>query len=199
MQVPLLYETWQKLLRYDQMVGIGKIARRYFVVNAFDGTLTVMGLILGSWLAGVQDAAVVLKTGYSTALAIGVSGMWGAYMTEAAERRDDLIQLSRQTLTDLRDTDHWRATRTATIIVAVVNGLSPSLAASFVLIPFFFVYLLEEISWCYCMATLLAFTSLFVLGVLLGRVSGEKHLLSGIKMLAAGVVIAALSYLIGRI
>ena len=186
----------QKLRHYDQMVGIRKIARRYFVINAFDGTLTIIGLVFGSWLADVRDPAVVLRTGYSTALAIGISGLWGAYMTEAAERRDDLARLSRLTLTDLSQSDLGRAGQIATVVISLVNGLSPFLAASLVLTPFFLAGLSADIAWCYWTSVGLAFVSLFVTGVFLGGISGSPRLLSGIKMLLAGLVCAALSYFI---
>ncbi|NDY43399.1 hypothetical protein G3N55_11175 [Dissulfurirhabdus thermomarina] len=186
----------EELRRYDKMVGIWKIARRYFVNNAFDGLLTATGLVLGSWLAQVHDPAVILRTGFSTALAIGVSGFWGAYMTEAAERRDDLARLGRQTLTDLTDSRLGRAVAVASRIIAVVDGLSPFLAAALVLVPFFFTPWAPSIHWIYGISLATAFTALFVLGVFLGCISGRGRIRSGLLMLVAGLLSAALSYLI---
>ncbi len=180
------------------MVGIGKIARRYLVINAFDGTLTIIGLIVGSWLSGVIDPVIVLKTGYATALAIGVSGLWGAYMTEAAERRDDLAHLSKQTLTDLSNTDLWKAMRVATIVVAIVNGIAPFLAACLIMLPFFFHTQLGGINISYTVSVAIAFLNLFILGVFLGGISETSRAWSGIKMVAAGLLCAALSYLVGH-
>jgi predicted membrane protein (TIGR00267 family) len=190
-------EAWRQLRRYDRMVGIGKIARRYLVINAFDGTLTVLGLIVGSWVSKLNDPSVLLRTGYSTALAICVSGLWGAYMTETAERRDDLARLSRHTLTDLTQSDLGKAVHVASVFIALVNGLAPFFAASLVLIPFFLAPALGDIQWCYRLAVGIAFTDLFILGTFLGTVSGEHRLASGLKMLLAGLLCAALGYLIG--
>ena len=75
---------WQE---YTKLSEVGGIARRAFANNSFDGVLTMIGVVMGSFFVGVQDASVVLVTGLSTALAIGVSGGWGAYLTESAERR----------------------------------------------------------------------------------------------------------------
>ncbi len=180
------------------MVGIGKIARRYLVINAFDGTLTIIGLIVGSWLSGVRSPSIVLKTGYATAIAIGISGLWGAYMTESAERKDDLANLSKQTLTDLSQTDLGHAMKIAAVVVATVNGIAPFMAACIIMLPFFFHTALGGIDISYAVSIIIAFINLFVLGMFLGGISESSRTLSGIKMLAAGLLCAALSYLIGH-
>jgi len=38
---------------YDDIAEIGEIARRYFVMNAFDGILTIIGVLTGSYVAHV--------------------------------------------------------------------------------------------------------------------------------------------------
>ena len=92
------FEQWRE---YNRISEAGEIARRAFVNNSFDGVLTMMGVVMGNFVVGVQDAKVVLVTGLSTALAIGISGGWGAYLTESAERRQDIDELEQVTLTDL--------------------------------------------------------------------------------------------------
>ncbi|MDH4138095.1 MAG: hypothetical protein OEW09_15460, partial [Anaerolineae bacterium] len=64
---------------YDDIAEIGDIARRYFVMNAFDGTLTIIGVLTGSYVAHVESASVVISTGLATSIAMGISGLWGAY------------------------------------------------------------------------------------------------------------------------
>ena len=65
-----------------------EIARRYFAMNAFDGVLTIIGVLMGNLVAGVSSAQIVLSTGLTTSGAMGISGLWGAYLTESAERKN---------------------------------------------------------------------------------------------------------------
>jgi predicted membrane protein (TIGR00267 family) len=127
-------EKWRE---YSEISEVGKIARRYFAMNAFDGVLTIIGVLMGNLMGGVQDARVVVITGLSTSLAMGVSGLWGSYLTESAERRHDIEELQRQTLTDLQETKIGKASRMAAVIVAIVDGASPFFGFAAGLAPVF--------------------------------------------------------------
>ena len=63
------------------------IMRRYFVVNGFDGALTMLGLITGFLVSAPVELAVVIGSCLGAAIALGVSGVSSAYISEAAERR----------------------------------------------------------------------------------------------------------------
>jgi len=186
-----------ELKEYNDIASISEIARRYFAMNAFDGVLTIIGVLMGNYAAHVSDAKVVIVTGFSTCIAMGVSGLWGAYMTESAERKRDLDDLENHTLTDLSDTKIGRASRVAVVVVALVDGLAPFLAALVVLLPFFFSGLLADITFSYYAALALALGVLFALGVFLGKVSKENLIISGVKMIGAGLVSILLSYFLG--
>jgi predicted membrane protein (TIGR00267 family) len=190
-------EVVQRLREYDNLAHIGEIARRYFAMNAFDGVLTIIGVLMGNMVAGVEDPRIVVSTGLATCVAMGVSGLWGAYLTEAAERKRDLDQLSRYTLIDLDDTRIGRASRVATVTVALVDGLSPFLAASIVLIPFFVVGLFPAIAWAYYTSLGMALLTLFGLGLFLGYISRGNLIIYGIRTLIAGVTSILISFLLG--
>ena len=182
---------------YDDIAEISEIARRYFVMNAFDGILTMIGVLTGSYVARVESASVVISTGLATSIAMGVSGLWGAYFTEAAERKRDLDELENHTLTDLSETRIGRASRVAGVIVAVVDGLAPFLSALVALLPFFFSFYLGDIYLSYYLSLGIALLSLFGLGALLGIVSRENIALWGLKMIGAGLLSIVLGYLLG--
>ena len=93
-----------KLRGYMDLADVGEIARRYAAMNAFDGILTIMGVLLGCYTAHVRDPRVVVSTGMATALAVGISGLWGAYLTETAERKRSLGELEQSVLADLKST-----------------------------------------------------------------------------------------------
>jgi predicted membrane protein (TIGR00267 family) len=187
-----------ELKEYSDIASIGEIARRYFAMNAFDGVLTIIGVLMGNYTAHVRDAGIVIVTGFSTSMAIGISGLWGAYLTESAERKRELDDLESRTLTDLSETKIGRASRAAVVVVALVDGLAPFLAALVVLLPFFFSGLLADIVLSYYVSLGMALVVLFALGVFLGKVSKENLVISGLKMIGAGVVSILLSYVLVR-
>ena len=63
-----------------------EIMRRYFVVNGYDGALTMLGLMMGFHVSDRVDLAVVITSCLAAALALGMSGLSSAYISEAAPR-----------------------------------------------------------------------------------------------------------------
>lgn len=189
-------DRWRE---YDKITDASLIARRAFVNNSFDGVLTMVGVVMGSFVAGVTDASVVLVTGLSTALAIGISGGWGAYLAESAERSHAVDELEQLTLTELRESKIGKASRMAVFTVAAVDGLSPFLSALLVVIPFFLVSLLPSLAYAYYASLGIAMVALFGLGLYLGRISRRNLVLSGVKTAIAGIVCIALSYALERV
>ena len=189
----------QRWREYSELSGAGAIARRAFANNSFDGVLTMVGVVMGSFVVGVDDPAVVLVTGLSTALAIGISGGWGAYLTESAERRHSVAELEKCTLTDLKDSKIDRAANSAVVIVATVDGLSPFLAAFVVVIPFFFATVLPSIDYAYYASLGMALLALFGLGTYLASISQENKVAYGTKTAIAGIVCMTLSFLMERL
>ena len=174
---------------------MGEIARRYFPMNAFYGILTIIDILMGNMSAGVNNPNVVITTGLSTCIAMGISGLWGSYLTESTERKRDLEELSQSTLTDLNNSRIGRASRYAAIVVSVVDGISPFFAALLVLVPFFMHAMFPNIQMVYYIALGAALVTLFGLGLFLGNIPKENLILSGIKTVVAGltsIVIASL-------
>ena len=176
-----------KANEYNEIANIGEIARRYFAMNAFDGVLTLTGVLMGNLTAGVEDPGIVITTGLSTSIAIGISGLWGSYLTESAERKHALEELGQSTLTDLKESSIGRASRFAAVVVSLVDGFSPFLAAIVVMIPFFLNTLFPSIKWVYYASLGTALLLLFGLGVFLGKISKENIIISGLKTVVAGV------------
>ena len=181
---------------YHEIAGVGEIARRYFVINAFDGSLTTLGVLAGALTGGVDEAGTVISLILATAVSIGVAGFYGSYQVERAERDRAMRELEQSTLTSMRDTDLSSASRYATIIVAAVDGLSPLFASLMIMIAFFFVPPLSMHA-AYYTAGVVAFLELFLLGVFLGRVGRERLWLAGLKLVLAGAVALIISLLLG--
>jgi len=183
--------------QYHEIAGVGEIMRRYFVINAFDGSLTTLGVLAGCYVSGVDKAATVISLILSTAVSIGVAGFYGSYQVERAEHDRALRDIEESTLTSLQDTTLYSASRYATVIVALVDGLSPLIASLLIMIPFFFVPP-ASMHAAFYLAGGVAFVELFLLGVFLGKVSRERLWFAGVKLVLAGVVALAVSLLLNR-
>ncbi|MFO8037407.1 MAG: hypothetical protein R6U57_12355 [Anaerolineales bacterium] len=182
---------------YNRLVGIAEIARRYFAMNAFDGVLTTIGVLVGNYLAGVRDLIIPIRTGVATSIAMGVSGLWGAYLTETAERDRQMRELEKVSLIDQNDTKIGRASRFAVVIVAIVDGLAPFISALIVLIPLFLNPIIQDAELSYALSIGVALLSLFALGMFLGKVSKRSLLGYGIRTLIAGLVAIGINFLLG--
>jgi predicted membrane protein (TIGR00267 family) len=176
----------------------GEIMRRYFVVNGFDGALTMLGLIMGFYVSDRVDLAVVITTCLATALALGMSGISSAYISEAAERRRTLVQLEKAMVTSLNESHHARAAIWIPWLVALVNGIAPLLFALFIIAPLWLTRSgMVLVPGPLPAAMAVALVIIFLLGVFLGRVGGTFWLWSGLQSLAVAMVTVGLIYLVG--
>jgi len=190
-------EFFEEIRTYNRLVGIAEIARRYFAMNAFDGVLTTIGVLVGNYLAGVRDVVIPIRIGVATSIAMGVSGLWGAYLTEDAERSREMEELEKVSLIDQNDTKIGRASRFAVVIVSIVDGLAPFLAALVVLIPLFLNPIIHNAVLVYALALVVALVSLFGLGMFLGKVSNRSLAGYGFRTLIAGLVAIGINFLLG--
>ncbi len=126
------------LRHYHEIAEVGEIARRYFAMNAFDGVLTTIGVLVGGYLGGIDSARAIFIVVLTTAVGMGVSGFYGSYLVERAERDRAMRELEESTLSSLEDTTIASASRYATIVIALIDGASPFAAALIAMIPFAF-------------------------------------------------------------
>ncbi len=173
------------------------IMRRYFVVNGFDGALTMLGLIIGFLLSGTSDPTIVINVCLGAAIALGMSGLSSAYVSESAERRRALHQLEQAMIDDLRESAHGEAARGVPLLIALVNGLAPLVMSLLILVPLFLARVGMPLPlFPLYAAAVVALLIIFMLGVFLGRISGVSWLRSGIQTLLVALVTAALIYLL---
>lgn len=176
------------------------IARRYLVTNGFDGALTVLGIITGFYISGMTDVSVVLSASLGAVTALFVSGVSSAYLSEKAERQKELRELERALISDLKESDLGHASRYLPLWIALVNGFSPLLLSSFILLPLLFADQLQAWSISpFISAMVMALIVLFMIGVLLGKISHTFWLWSGLKTLLVAIFTVALILVFGRV
>lgn len=182
---------------YLRVTRAQKILRRYFAMNAFDGAMTSLGVVIGAYISNISDARAIIGVIIVSGIAMAVSGFSGTYMTESAERSRSLNELEDAMLVDLEDTIYGHASRFVSLFAAFVDGSAPFIASIPAVVPFYLsiVGLLPlEIAFYASIAAALGI--LFLLGVFLGRVSEGNLFYSGVKMVVAGVAVALLALLL---
>jgi predicted membrane protein (TIGR00267 family) len=188
-----LNTIYTKLRQDLEISGVIKIARRYFVMNAFDGALTIFGIIVGSYFSGLKTPTLIIGAGIGACLAMGVSGFFGTFMTERAERIRHLKKIEDAMLTDLGDSELSERRIIASVFAALVDGLSPMLAALGPLLPFYLSFILPiSIDLVFIIAIAINTIILFALGAFLGKISRENMLKYGLLMTGTGLLTAVL-------
>lgn len=178
------------------------ILRRYFVMNGFDGALTALGIILGSFIAtiaehtDVDSARLLISAGIGASIAMGVSGFWIAYLTERAERIRERKELEEIMVADLNNTKITKANFWTSMIIAAVDGISPFLFSVIAIFPFFFVFAGLKMLVAYIISFCVVAAEVIVLGVFLGAVSKENKLFYALKIIPAALLVAGLTYLL---
>ncbi len=217
------FKNWRK---YSEMSDLGEIARRKFFNNCFDGALTCAGIVSGFFIMFLGEPTrnvpnTVIITGFATALAIGISGLWGAFLSEEAERKKKIADMKKEMAiikTDDEETiDHSknnikkiknkkkkkkpnlleRAENFATIVASLVDGGAPVLGSSLPLVPFFFGTVLTPMHFIISYIVLVGL--LVYLGVFLGKISRGGGVRYAIHLVTAGVVTLIVSILLGQI
>ena len=211
-----LKKNIQQWKQYSKMSDLGEIARRKFFNNCFDGALTCAGIVSGIFIIFLSGSSIfiprnVIITGFATALAIGISGLWGAFLSEEAERKKKMLDMKKEMAILKEEGDEKmdkskknkkrdkplleRAEGFATIIASLVDGGAPVLGSSLPLIPFFFgsSLTLTHFIFSYCILVGL----LIYLGIFLGKISGGGRFRYASHLVAAGVVTLLVSLALG--
>jgi len=192
----------ERVMRALELTQGVEIARRYLAMNAFDGALTMLGLILGGLITidplnPTPGFNAILLAAAGTSIAMAISGFSGSYLAESAERDREVDEIGRAMLTDMSNSMYARASRTTSVVVAVVDGASPAVAAIIVMMPLFFVPSgVLPYTTAFYMAIVICMILLFLLGIFLGSVSKKSIWSYGAKTLFAGLMTAILMFLI---
>jgi len=180
-----------------------RIARRYFVTNGFDGVLAMLGLLMGFRVSASVSIDVIIGACVGAAVALFMSGLSSAYISEAAEKQHELQELEKSMLTSLDESAHAEAAKLMPLLIALVNGFSPLLLALLILTPLFLFQqqLLPESFFNFSpldLAIIIALSLAFMLGVFLGRLSGRFWLWTGVRSLLIAVITAVIIFFLNQ-
>lgn len=184
-----------KLSEIREVLGdeeVKSISRRYFISNGFDGTLTSIGIAVGSYLSGVPSGITVFKVGIGAGVGLATSGVWSVWEIEKAEKLSELNKLEKQMQKDLDNTKIKQKKMEARKINTIMSGLGPTIGIVFPLIPF----LVEPIVgmlYSTIAAIIIGVIILTVFGAYMGKISGQRIYRSGLRMGLAGIIVALIN------
>jgi len=208
-------ETIRNWKLYGKLSDLGEISRRKFFNNCFDGALTSSGIISGIFMIFLASSNAflftpqnVLITGFATAIAIGISGLWGAFLSEEAERKKKVSDMKRDMaiVTDSeKEKNNNKKNKTilekaenfATIVASLVDGGAPAVGSTLPLIPFFFGATLTIMHFIFSYIILAGL--LVYLGIFLGNISGGGKLRYALHLVTAGIVTLVITLLLSQL
>ena len=173
------------------------MVRRYFFTNGFDGAISMLGVIMGLGLLGNVENFIVVTAGLGAALGMFVSGFMGTYVTESAESEKRMRELREVLLTDVSNTVFDEAGRIGALVAGLLQGSGSLVFSVCVLSPYIASLFVGGLgAYSLPLSVTLGLVVLFLLGMLLGRMTRQRVVLTGIKMATAGVATALILILI---
>jgi predicted membrane protein (TIGR00267 family) len=150
-----------------------------------DGIICFLGIIVGVATATL-DSKFVLIAGIVGGVADALGNSIGFFVSQATERAVQMREAK------AGDNAHIHSKREVTMS-GVFSFLATLIALLFLLFPFPFLQVWEATTVSFVVGTVLA----FVLGIYIGKLSGENIYRSGIKYTAITILGAVISYGIG--
>ncbi|QGN07041.1 hypothetical protein Hrd1104_06855 [Halorhabdus sp. CBA1104] len=171
---------------------VRSISRRYFISNGFDGTLTSIGIIVGSFLGGSTNMEVIRIVAGGT-VGLAASGVWSVWEIERAEKLAELKRVEAQMLTDLEETRLHDHKADARKVNAAMSGLGPTIGMLLPIVPYFFVGVALSMLWATVIGVLVGVGLLFVFGAYMGNLSEQNWVIAGLRTGLVGLVVGAIN------
>lgn len=176
-----------------------EIVRRYFVINSFEGILTVFALILAFYFSH-PEVKLMLISCLSALVSMAIAGFSIAIQTEYAERKRELKEVEKHMLKSLKGSILDKRKKMAILLAGITEGFSPVLFGLICLSPFFICLLnLLDFKTAFLISFSLICLSLIWLGYELGKIIGETPLKYSFFLLASGLSVGFICFLISKI
>ncbi|MCU4717803.1 VIT1/CCC1 transporter family protein [Halapricum hydrolyticum] len=180
----------RELLRDEE---VRSISRRYFISNGFDGTLTSIGIIVGSFLGGNQTGMEIIRVVAGGTVGLAASGVWSVWEIERAEKLAELQRVEDRLLIGLEGTELHERKSDARKVNAVMSGLGPTLGMLLPIVPYFFVGAVLSLLWATVLGVLIGVGLLFVFGAYMGNISDQNWVIAGLRTGLVGLVVGGIN------
>jgi len=172
---------------------VQSISRRYFISNGFDGTLTSIGIIVGSFLGGNQTGLEIVRIVAGGTIGLAASGVWSVWEIERAEKLTELQRVEEKMLTSLEGTRLHDRKADARKINAFMSGLGPTIGMLLPILPYFFVDVALSMLWATVLGVFIGVALLFVFGAYMGNLSEQNWVVAGLRTGVVGLVVGAIN------
>jgi predicted membrane protein (TIGR00267 family) len=167
-------------------------AGRYLILGTIDGLLAVLGIIIGA-SASTTDAGIIIKAALGGGIALGLTNGIGSYLAESAVEYGRIAAVERAILQDLKDTRIEEQAKRRIIIGSIIHGGASLIGSIIPLAPFF----LLPAGTALIASIVLSLSTLVILGLYSGKVSGQGYLKSILRMVSLGLIIVIVTGLLG--
>jgi predicted membrane protein (TIGR00267 family) len=160
----------------------------------------LLGIIVGSALAGHAGLNVIIVTMLTTSIALGISTGVSVYEAESLEQERKIADLEKALFTDLTDTSIQKTAKSTILLATAINFATPLFSCAITVTPFVLAFigiLQREIAgW---VSVALALGTLFGAGVFMGRVGKTNPYKKGLRMVAFGVLAFIIGFLLDQL
>ena len=192
-------------------VVASKHQKRYLIRGFIDGVLSSLGVVIGASTAigatvgsnNTATSAIIIAAGIGGGVANGLSNILGASVGEKLVKELELSEIEKAMLKsggELRGTAVDQKLNEKLWSSAIYDGVTTFIGSIIPVLPFIVgsLFLITDMISLYASITI-SLLLFFILGVYIGRIAKEHIIISGLKLVAFGVVTVIITTLIRMI
>jgi len=192
-------------------VVASKHQKRYLIRGFIDGVLSSLGVVIGASTAigatvgsnNTAASAIIIAAGIGGGVANGLSNILGASVGEKLVKELELSEIEKAMLKsggELRGTAVDQKLNEKLWSSAIYDGVATFIGSIIPVLPFIVgsLFLITDMISLYASITI-SLLLFFILGVYIGRIAKEHIIISGLKLVAFGVVTVIITTLIRTI
>lgn len=167
---------------------------RYISRGLIDGSLSVLGVVLGAAIGG--DVRIIIAAGVGGAIANSLSNVFGALTAERAAILVDLVETEEDLVGSdvrLKDTKIYDKLKKKIYVGGFLDGVFTLIGSIVPIVPFVFAPATITLQNAIYLSIAVTLALLFILGIYLGKVSRENMIILGTKMALFGLVTAVVA------
>lgn len=169
--------------------------QKYLINTLFDSINSILGVVIGLYLANEKSVYIFIMTIISTALALGISSGSSIYEAEIFEQIRKIKEIDKHMIINSEDDSIMvKKAKITGFFVGVINLLTPLLIATIFILLFL---ICPDLSLAFWSAIVISGVILFVSGVYFGKMNEMYPLKRGLRMLLIGTTTFLVVYIIG--
>ena len=171
--------------------------QKYMINTLFDAINSILGVVIGLYLAEEGSTYIFIMSVISTAIALGISSGTSIYEAEYFEQLREIKKIEKHMITNFEEKNPLLAKKAKLMGfgVGIMNFLTPLIIA----LIFTAVLALLSLSWAFWTIVGLSALILFVTGLIFGKINQLSPLRRGVRMLVIGLVTFVAVYAVGYV